>query len=592
MHLLKAFPLTVSPQSSVSLLGTAVICIAASTALAQDSDPLSKKEDTRDRAASVGTVGESGQCVRCHMGNPTSPVPSRFDRTDFCLLVESAYFDPDAVKGIKESPAVDIHVLAFDRLEVGKPESLGNQIWDHVRDRLPDDHPDKKKPLSEAQQCLSCHSPSDPPKGQKRSLFNFNSGVLCETCHGNSERWFRDHTNAQWRLRARAEKEQLGQTDVRDPVRRAKLCYSCHIGNIERGRVVTHDMYVGGHPPLPPIEIETFAERMPKHWRTIREKGDFLYRKEFLQENYGKTEEQIELEMPQTRAMLVGGLVSLSESLRLFSGTLAKGTDLAAYDCFACHHELTSKSWRQERYAEKKGRPGQLRSVEWPTALASIGLRQADPPNAAADLQRMEEALTQIDRSFQSRAFGDAEAVRRIVAGDGDQAGLAEWLENKARTLAARTIDAKAAEAAFDHLKELNSEEMQDYYSAVQTVVAMRLISRELGTKYPAFPPRAAESEDRLAQDRKDIEVFLAWRDDRRKSDERIVKRYDAAFRRVPENPTTGTHAPAELLLLDFPTFRSDPRKGVAFGPFLEPIRYYTPNLVRKAVAATPLQQE
>ena len=52
-----------------------------------------------------------------------------------------------------------------------------------------------------------------------------------------------------------------------------------------------------------------------------------------------------------------------------------KGPEMANYDCYACHHDLTSKSWRQERgYA---GVPGRPTLHEWPPALAELGLMHA-----------------------------------------------------------------------------------------------------------------------------------------------------------------------------------------------------------------------
>ena len=601
----KAFRLTVVPRVAVSLMGIAVSLTAAG-AVADDSSPTPQQGDAFAAAAGGPEFVGNGGCVRCHRGNPTFPEADETSRTDFCLLNESSIFAPpirsDASKPTGDLPAGDIHRLAYSRLEVEKPDSLGNRIWNYVRARSPGD---EEKKLDQARQCLSCHAGwrNEPGHPHERPPF-FHTGVTCETCHGSSARWFRSHTLVEWRTQAGSEKEKnFGQTDVRDPVRRAKLCFSCHIGNAEMGRIVTHDMYVGGHPPLPPMEIETFAERMPKHWRTIREKGDFLNRKEFLAKNYTNAGAQIESELPQTRAMLVGSLVSLSESLRLFSGMLSseKGPDFAAYDCFACHHELTSRSWRQARYSETKARPGQLRPLEWPTALASIGLRYADPPNAAMDSQRMEAALTQIDRAFQTRAFGDAAAVRDIVGGP-NQAGLADWLEQKARDLASRTIDRAQAEAAYQDLKELNASETLDYYSAVQSAVAMRLISRELATDYPrivesrngtapAFLTRKndnANDQERGLRDADDISVLLAWRKLRKQSDTRVNERFLAAFRRTPTEPSTDRNEPAELLLLDFPTFRKERTEGVAFAPFLEHIRYYSPNDVRKAIAGTP----
>ena len=61
-------------------------------------------------------------------------------------------------------------------------------------------------------------------------------------------------------------------TDLWDPVRRAETCASCHVGNHDEGKVVTHAMYAAGHPPLPGFETATFGDLEPRHWQYLSEK--------------------------------------------------------------------------------------------------------------------------------------------------------------------------------------------------------------------------------------------------------------------------------------------------------------------------------
>src|SRR5207248_334113 len=42
--------------------------------------------------------------------------------------------------------------------------------------------------------------------------------------------------------------------------------------NVKEGKIVTHEMYAAGHPPLPGIEIATFGDALPRHWETLTEK--------------------------------------------------------------------------------------------------------------------------------------------------------------------------------------------------------------------------------------------------------------------------------------------------------------------------------
>ena len=61
-------------------------------------------------------------------------------------------------------------------------------------------------------------------------------------------------------------------TDLWDPIVRVRTCVSCHVGNVEQGKVLTHAMYAAGHPPLPGIEASTFAAAMPNHWKPLSQK--------------------------------------------------------------------------------------------------------------------------------------------------------------------------------------------------------------------------------------------------------------------------------------------------------------------------------
>src|SRR5207249_824079 len=126
---------------------------------------------------------------------------------------------------------------------------------------------------------------------------------------------FAEHSNSKdWRTRSPAYKRNLGLIDLRDPVQRAATCLACHVGSAAEAKVVTHEMYAAGHPPLPGFELATFSESLPKHWRLMKDvplmnKLDAKVRKEVYHYEIG--------ELEQTRLVVVGALVSLRESMRL-----------------------------------------------------------------------------------------------------------------------------------------------------------------------------------------------------------------------------------------------------------------------------------
>src|SRR5262249_48859728 len=146
-----------------------------------------------------------------------------------------------------------------------------------------------------------------------------------------------------FRVLSRKEKEaQHGMTDLWDPIRRSKLCASCHVGNASQGKFVTHDMYAAGHPPLPGFEIASFSNQMPRHWQYLAEKPESVQK---ILGYDGKEQEQAKL-------VLVGAAVSLAESMRLVAMQAKEekaGLDWANFDCASCHHDLKSPSWRQAR---------------------------------------------------------------------------------------------------------------------------------------------------------------------------------------------------------------------------------------------------
>src|SRR5262249_11260944 len=147
----------------------------------------------------------------------------------------------------------------------------------------------------------------------------------------------------------RAQKEtEFGLTDLWDPAKRTRLCASCHVGSSEEGKVLTHAMYAAGHPPLPAFEVAAFSSQMPPHWQPLAEQ------KPTVQELLGFAPDAVAFE--GSRLALAGSIAARESYLRLLTGqasqhllSSAEALDWALFDCFACHHDLKTPSWRQER---------------------------------------------------------------------------------------------------------------------------------------------------------------------------------------------------------------------------------------------------
>jgi hypothetical protein len=115
--------------------------------------------------------------------------------------------------------------------------------------------------------CLNCHAMNALKTNEAVETFTPQDGVSCGGCHGPSSKWFAEHSVPAWRKNTPRQKAEKGMVDLRDPVVRATLCMSCHVGDASQGKVVTHAMFAAGHPPLPPFEVALFSRNLPQHWR-------------------------------------------------------------------------------------------------------------------------------------------------------------------------------------------------------------------------------------------------------------------------------------------------------------------------------------
>jgi hypothetical protein len=323
-----------------------------------------------------------------------------------------------------------------------------------------------KYDVTKAPQCLTCHAidkyPGMPlPKDINiAERFDTADGVTCNACHGVRKAWQGEHYADQnktipWRIHSPAEKESKGMRNLRDPVVKAKLCASCHVGDPDQHRVVTHDMYAAGHPPLPPFELGTFMQCEPMHWGApsggYEESKDdkkmpklkFFSEAEFaaypggadiakknpnwMWDLYRVHPEEKEISL--ARAISAGSVASLHAEMRLIAAdadAVMKGdegaVDFARFDCYACHHDLKIPSDRQARgYAGVPGRPP-LKA--WVAALPGVVVDHAAGlkpfTEASKDFRKNWDA---VQTSSLARPFGLPKDLSR------DAKEMAKWCE-------------------------------------------------------------------------------------------------------------------------------------------------------------------
>ncbi len=339
--------------------------------------------------------------------------------------------------------------------------------------------------------CIPCHAVPVSGNIPTQSFVQSGEGVSCVACHGAAQDWVLRHqavNDPEWRKLTREEKEQrYGMVDLWNPVTRATKCMSCHIGNADEQKVITHAMYAAGHPPLPSIEVAAFSDEQPRHWKYQKEKLPQI------QVLLGFNPNRLE----QTELVAVSGIVTLRESMRLFvaqarSGAPAEGgwPDFALFDCSACHHTLvTTGPLARQRKRRSSGAPGRPTVPNWPSVLVQIGIDAANPKLALQRTQQLEDDLQEFHRAMRASPFGDRRralrAADRII--DRSQAIIQDLTEmtRVPPGTPGRIVDRGVALGLLHTLSAIVSGDVLDYDSARQITWAFRTIYQEVVPQAP-----------------------------------------------------------------------------------------------------------
>jgi hypothetical protein len=349
--------------------------------------------------------------------------------------------------------------------------------------------------------CVSCHGINAPEK-LRHSSFSLEEGVSCAACHGAYRDWVDEHGSFlkrdEWRAHSRTVKEErFGMTDLWNGAKRTSVCVSCHIGNVQEGKFVSHDMYAAGHPPLPGIEVATFGNQMPRHWQFMSEKNPKV------QEALGVDPHNKSLE--QTKLMVISSMASLSETMKLLAAqadkcaaakeTDARALDLANFDCYACHHDLKSPSPRQERgYVGKPGRP---QMASWPTRLARVSLEEILKNEQAGKV--LDAGMKSLYQAFSVQPFGNCREISTAAT------VLAAQLDQFAAELDKPEVkyDRDTAWRLLRKLCSQDEKDIPDYDTARQIAWAIDLIYSELIPEAKERDPKIVEVLDALKRELK-----------------------------------------------------------------------------------------
>ena len=203
----------------------------------------------------------------------------------------------------------DPHAKAYQVLE--KPQSKA------IAQKLGLGDPTK------AQICLDCHA-DNQSAAERGERFQISDGVGCEACHGGSESWLNAHAD---RKVTHVDNLAKGMYPTEDPIKRAQLCLSCHMG--EKERMITHRIMGAGHPRLS-FELDTFTWLHP-HYKIganwTKRKGDWN----------------------GVRDWAVGQGVAAENLLSLLldpkTGWQGIFPELVLFNCQACHKLMKDNSW-------------------------------------------------------------------------------------------------------------------------------------------------------------------------------------------------------------------------------------------------------
>lgn len=175
--------------------------------------------------------------------------------------------------------------------------------------------------------CLDCHADNVATEARGRR-FQISDGVGCEACHGGAGQWLESHAEAGT---SHADNLAKGMYPTEQPLERARLCLSCHLGT--KNKFATHEIMGAGHPRLA-FELETFTVNQPKHYDVD---ADYRERKPAIS---------------SVNMWLAGLAISGQTTLELLQEDwFTKQSlmpELSFYQCHACHHPMSDLRWSPE----------------------------------------------------------------------------------------------------------------------------------------------------------------------------------------------------------------------------------------------------
>jgi hypothetical protein len=295
--------------------------------------------------------------------------------------------------------------------------------------------------------------------------------------------------------------------DLWNPVQRARVCLSCHVGDPDpdQHKTITHAMFQAGHPPLGTIELAAACDEQPRHWQLMRCKAQPAQQRQGFK--IGR--------MEQAELVAAGALLTLQRSAEMLASQLeSSGPDFARYDCTACHHELPRPLPSLTLAEQDNAFAGRPLEPRWSRALVDVGLIAAADDKSAESTQPLRDQLGALHEALSHQPFGDR--TRTIEAAR----NLARWLDRpldalseKARPAATKVVDLETERRMIRQLCATGSDSLCDFDTARQRAWALRSLWSEYSASSPKLPAGTKRRVDALlARLDEELQLSLGWR--------------------------------------------------------------------------------
>ncbi len=292
--------------------------------------------------------------------------------------------------------------------------------------------------------CLDCHADNVPAEARGRR-FQISDGVGCEACHGGSGRWLQSHAEA---TTTHADNLAKGMYPTEDPMARARLCLSCHLGT--KDKFATHEIMGAGHPRLA-FELETFTVNQPAHYEVD---ADYRERKPYV---------------ASVNMWLAGLAVTGMHTLELLQEEwFTKPSlvpELSFFQCHACHHSMDELRWSEE--ADRLP-PGAVRLND-ASLVVLLAVLETLAPGDVAGLRGDLDALHRASQQSRERVVSAAQALHARLEPLVDRLSKASYGPEQQQQLR-RELLAQSAAERFRH-----------FTAAEQAFLAVETLSLSLG---------------------------------------------------------------------------------------------------------------